>query len=151
MWQCAKSERELIIKDVSRIFFVYKKIFFCDVTKHETSSTHPSTLNHYNTYNKYSVSDHNIRKLKPGFRGNFRPLLSSMMVYNILKKIKHTLFLHLMHAFYVYSSIESKWFGSMTHLFHNISNPKRNKHEALYILCMQYENTLWVYYNKKKI
>ena len=84
---------------MSRIFFVYKKIFFCDVTKHETSSTHPSTLNHYNTYNKYSVSDHNIRKLKPGFRGNFRPLLSSMMVYNILKKIKHTLFLHLMHAF----------------------------------------------------
>ena len=51
----------------------------------------------------------------------------------------------------LYSSIESKWFGSMTHLFHNISNPKRNKHEALYILCMQYENTLWVYYNKKKI
>ena len=39
----------------------------------------------------------------------------------------------------------------MTHLFLNISNPKRNKHEALYILCMQYENTLWVYYNKKKI
>ena len=126
-------------------------MFCSDVTKHETSSNHPSTLNHYNTYNKYSVSDHNIRKLKPGFRGNFRPLLSSMMVYNILKKIKHTLFLHLMYAFYVYSSIESKWFGSMTHLFHNISNPKRNKHEALYILCMQYENTLWVYYNKKKI
>ena len=102
---------------MSRIFFVYKKIFFCDVTKHETSSTHPSTLNHYNTYNKYSVSDHNIRKLKPGFRGNFRPLLSSMMVYNILKKIKHTLFLHIMHAFYVYYSIESKWFGSMAHFY----------------------------------
>ena len=39
------------------------------MTKQGTSSNDPSTLNHYNTYNKYSVSDHNIRKFETGFSG----------------------------------------------------------------------------------